>query len=260
MSALRRYRARLGAGGLLLLTVWEISVLVVARESAPTARDWQDAAATVRAAAGPDALVVFAPRWIDPVGRLWLGDRISPDQAARMDTARYRQVFELSIRGADALDVSGESAVTDQRFGQLRVRQFVRRAPSVSWTLTDNAHIHEVDFLPRKSVLFELGGAYDQQRLAFARVTLGAELHVYAGLADYKIRADNRATALLRVMVDGEEVARGTVGNESGWLALPVVATRPGTHDVEFVARVQDPRLPIHLALAVAAESRTPQP
>ena len=258
MTRLATCQARIAAALLLLLAFWEIAALVAARESAPTSRDWTAAAAAVRAAADRDALIVFAPRWIDPVGRLWLGDHISLDQAARMDSARYRQVFELSIRGATAPDVAGETAASDQRFGEVRVRQFIRPAPAVTWALTEGAHVHEVDFEPRKSVLVELAHAYEQRQVRFDRVTLGAELHVYAGLADYKTRTDNRATALLRVMVDGEEVSRASVANDSGWLALPVAATRPGPHDVEFVARIQDARQPIHVALAFAAESRTP--
>jgi hypothetical protein len=80
---------------------------------------------------------------------------------------------------------------------------------------------------------------------------------VYAGLANYRTRYENRATARLQVLVDGREVSRGDVGNESGWLALPAVSTNPGPHRVELVARVHDSRGAIHLALCVAAEART---
>ena len=116
-----------------------------------------------------------------------------------------------------------------------------------------------MDFEPRKGVLLELRDVHAERRLRLPGVNLGTELHVSAGLADYGTRLESRATALLQVLVDGREVTRASVGNDSGWLALPVASTQPGRHDVEFVSRVQDARTPIHLALCVAAESRTPR-
>lgn len=258
VTALRHYRALAVASALVLLATWEIVALVVAHESTPTPEDWKAAAAAVRASSNRDALIVFAPRWIDPLGRLWLGDRMSLDQAARMDAARYREVWEVSSRGATAPELAGETPVSEHTFGQIRVRQFVRRPPTIAWDLSGQSRIHEVGFEPRKGVLLELGHAYQQQRLFFRRATLGSVLHVYAGLANYRTRSENRATALLQVLIDGREITRGYVGNDSGWLPLPVASMPPGEHDIEFVARVHEPRGPIVLALCVAAESRTP--
>ena len=260
MTKLGHFRGRIAAGALALVAVWEITVLVTVRESAPAPADWHAAAAAVRAAAGDDALVVFAPRWIDPVGRQWLGDRISLDQAARMDAARYREVWEVSIRGATAPDVAGETPASVQTFGRVRVRRFIRAAPTITWDLRAQSRIHEIDFEPRTGVLLELRHPYEQRRLDFRQVNLGSQLVVYAGLASVSTRSENRATALLQVMVDGQEVIRASVGNDNGWLALPMVRTQPGLHDVEFLARVQDSRGSIHLALCVAAEGRTSSP
>ena len=260
MTKLGRFRGRVAAGALALVAIWEIGVLVTVRDSAPAPADWRAAAAAVRAAADQDALVVFAPRWIDPVGRRWLGDRISLDQAARMDAARYREVWEVSIRGAIAPEVAGAAPASAQTFGRVRVRRFIRAAPTITWDLRAQSRIHEIDFEPRKAVLLELRQPYEQRRLDFRQVNLGAELVVYAGLASVSARSENRATALLQVMVDGQEVIRASVANGSGWLALPMARTQPGLHDVEFLARVQDSHGPIHLALCVAAEGRTPSP
>jgi hypothetical protein len=252
------YRARIAVAGLVALAVWEIAVLAGVRRSAPTPDDWQAAASAVRQASGTNALILFAPRWIDPTGRLWLGDRISVNHAARMDAVRYSDVWELSIRGATAPEVARETAVSDVRFGRVRARHFLRTAPIVSWDLGSQSQLHEVDFEPRRGVLIELHQADEERRLVFAAVPLGTELQVYAGLADYRTRYENRATARLQVMVDGREVSRTDVGNESGWLALPAASTTPGPHDVELVARVHDPHGAIHLALCIAAEARMP--
>lgn len=260
MTALRRYRARVAAAGLVLLAVWEVTVLMNAHWSAPTTGDWRSVAAAVHESAQKNALVVFAPRWIEPVGRLWLGDLVSLDQVARMDAVRFSEVWEVSTRGAAAPEVASETPASELRFGRIRLRRFVRNAPTVTWDLTAQSRIHEVDFEPRKGMLIELDRIDEEGVLTFKNVPLGTELQVNAGLADYRTRYDNRATALLRVMVDGREVSRGSIGNESGWASLPPASTTPGRHDVALLARVLDPRGPVHLELCVAAEARAHTP
>lgn len=250
------WRGRAGAAALLLLALWEIGVLLHARESAPTDENWRAASRAVREAADKDALIVFAPRWIDPVGRLWLGDRISIDQAARMDAVRYRQVWEVSVRGAAAPDVAREAPISERWFGAVRVREFVRPAPAIAWDTRSRSQLQEVDFEPRRGVVLELRRADDERRARFDRVDLGTELQAYAGLANYRSRQENRGTALLRILVDGREVTRGLVDNESGWRPFPMARIEPGVHDVEFVARVDHASGPIVLSVSVAAESR----
>ena len=89
---------------------------------------------------------------------------------------------------------------------------------------------------------------------------LGNELQVYAGLADYQKRSRNHAKALIQVMVDGREMARAIAGNDDAWVALPIISTSNGAHDVEIVARVQDPLGPVDMSVCVAAEARRRQP
>ena len=259
-ETLRRFRARLAAAALLLVAVWEVTVLVSARRSEPSAADWRAVAAAIPATPRDDRLILFAPRWLDPVGRLWLGDRISLDQAARMDAVRYREVWEVSVRGASAPEVVGRPAVSEQGFGPILVRRFVREAPAVTWSLTEGARICEIDFEPRRGVILDLRNPFDQGQRVFRQVDLGDQLQVYAGLADYKRRSDNRSQALIQTLVDGREVARGIVGNDDGWVALPMATTPSGAHDVEFIVRVQDPRGPIDLSVCVAAEARVRRP
>ena len=260
MTSLRRAPARLAVVGLLVVATWEIAVLARARRSAPSPEDWKAASAAIPSTLAKDALIVFAPRWIDPVGRLWLGDRISLEKVGRMDAVRYREIWEVSIRGASAPEVREQDAVSEQNFGTIRVRRFVRNAPTVSWDLAAESKICEVDFEPRRGILLELSHQYAQSRRVFQQVSLGTELQLYAGLAGIQARADNRSTAAVQVMVDGREVARGLVANEGGWVALPRAATTPGPHDVEIIARVQDARGQVHLAVCVAAESRGKRP
>jgi hypothetical protein len=254
---LRHVRARLAGLGLILLAGWEVMVLVSARQSEPTREEWQAAAAAIPPTLAADQLIVFAPGWIDPVGRQWLGGRMSVEQVARMDAERYREIWEVSIRGASAPEVGAAAAVSEQDFGPIRVRRFQREAPAVTWSLSDGTRICEVDFTPRRGLVLDLSHRYAQARRAFDGVELGNELQVYVGLGNFQKRARNRSTAMVQAMVDGREVTRGFAGNDGGWVALPIAVTPPGVHDVEIVARVQDPRGPVDLSVCVAAEART---
>jgi hypothetical protein len=252
-----RWSAPIAAAALVVLAAWEIGVLVQARASAPADDDWRAAAAHVGAAAPSDALILFAPPWIDPVGRRWLGSRITIDHAARMDAARYAQIWVVSARGATPPEVAGAAPASDQAFGALRVRAFHRAAPRVTWDLRGDARVHEVDFAPRKGILLEIRDPRAERRRAYRAAPLGEELQVYAGLAGYERRSRNRAAAVVRVLVDGGEVSRASIDNDSGWTALPVAAIVPGPHDVEFVVSSGGGAGPTDLAVCVAAESRS---
>jgi hypothetical protein len=250
-------RARLAAAALVIVAVWEIAVLVSAGRAAPSRADWEAVAAAIPATIGPDQLIVFAPRWIDPVGRRWLGSRLSLEHAARMDTARYREIWEVSVRGHAAPDVEGLPPSSERTFGPIRLRRFAREAPPmVIWSLTEGRRICEIDFEPRLGLVIPLRHAFAMARRPLGQVPLGSELQVYAGLDDYKKRSVNRATARIQVLIDGDEVAHGVLGNDTGWVALPPVATQGGVHDLQIVARVDRPVEPIEMAVCVAAEAR----
>lgn len=241
-------RAALCALAVVVIAVWEIAVLARAHTGAPTDADWQAAAAWVRAQHRPGDLIVFAPAWVDPVGRRWLGDLVPIADAARMDDARYGRVFELSIRDAAAPEARG--TLVDQRPGVVRARLYQRAAATVSWDLADRAQLREVDFTPRRCVPLRPDANLE------VAATMGTELVVHAGIADFRSRRANRARALLRVLVDGAEVARADVGNDSGWLRLPAIATTPGAHTVRFESRSTGAKDALDLCLF--AEARTP--
>jgi hypothetical protein len=245
-------RAWLAAGALLLLSAWEIVTLLRVHADAPTDPEWVAAAAAVRAQFAPGDLIVFAPAWMDPVGRKHLGDLMTFHDAARMDAARYARVWEISARGASAPDATGPVAL-DESFGALRVRRHDRVAARVTWDLRPRAHLLEVDYAPRECVDLHAPG-----RLDAGAVPLGSTLAVYAGLSDFRSRRDNRAWAIVRVLIDDAEVARTSIGSESGWVPLPAIATKPGPHHVVLESSVDPskPGTPAVLSVCVAAEAR----
>jgi hypothetical protein len=256
-----RRPALLSALALLALSLWEIARLVSAHAGAPTDEEWRQAAASVQGSFQRGDLIVFAPRWVDPVGRLHLGHLMTVDDAARMDGVRYPRVWEVSIRGAHAPEVAGERAKLELRHGPVLVRLFERSAPAVTWDLRERAKLLEVDFQPRRCVPLRpsLPGG-PPARLDVGSVPLGTELAVYAGISDFRSRRENQDAALLRVLVDDVEVAAGRIANSSGWRALPVAVTSPGPHQVVFEATVE-PRAGAsngRLDLCLAAEARQP--
>src|SRR5258706_5758503 len=110
----RQVLAVVPAGLLVVVSLWEASATVRDAHAVPDDTAWDRAAAAVRTGFVPGELIVFAPEWIDPVGRLHLGDLISIDMAGRMDAERYGAIWELAIRGAHAAETAGLAAAYER--------------------------------------------------------------------------------------------------------------------------------------------------
>ncbi len=229
----------------MLVAIWEIVAVARVGSDVPTDGDWQRASAAVRARHQAGDLIVFAPHWIDPVGRLHLGDLIPVAMAGRMDAARYGRIWELSARGARAPETRDLSPSWKQSFGALEVRLF-ERAPAV--VLTDfvdlfapgmargsaAVSLQEVGFAPHRCVLARPrpGGNVE---VRYPAVQLGRTLVGYVGLADVFTRRDDREPARLTVSVGGKTVADTVAGNDAGWVRFEAQTT-PGTAEVVFTA------------------------
>lgn len=247
-------KARAAAGlipalALAAIAAWEI--VAASRVDAGTGSDsdWIAAADAVRAAASPDDLIVFAPGWIDPIGRRHLGDRISLAMAGRMDAARYAVIWEISARGARAPDTRGLTPDQTRSFGPLTLRRFRQSAAHVVTDFVTEAEarrmtsagrmaravrvgLEEVAFEPHRCISVE--PAPDQTvRVTFPAATLGSTLVGYVGLADVFTRRDVREPARLALEVGGAAATQVTVGVDDGWVRFEA-ATSPGRADVVF--------------------------
>jgi hypothetical protein len=276
-------RARIAAIPAVLLAaiaIWELIAAQRAGAGVPGDDAWARAAAVVRADHRPGDLIVFAPDWIDPVGRLHLGDLISIDDAARMDAARYGRIWELSIRGARSRDTAGLTPVETRDEGGVVVRRFERapgepvgegareginRAPGTFEPLADlrerlpAARVEGVPARPPAVELAEVGFAPHRcilvvpqpgvpVRITFPGLPAG-ELVGYVGLADVFTRRDERRPGVLTVEQAGRALAEVTAGVEDGWLRF---AARIAGGDVAFVAASAGP----NRQLCFAAEVR----
>jgi hypothetical protein len=254
------------AVALAAIAVWESCTTVHAADDVPGDGAWRRASAVVRERFAPGDLIVFAPAWNDPVGRLHLGDLIPVETAARMDAARFGTIWELSIRDAHAPETAGLSTSDVRDVGGIAVRRFVRPPVEITADLvalaptarTDRGAtvrpvLAEVGFAPHRCI--QVVPAPNQSiRITFPQVPLGSQLVGYVGLADVFTRRDVRDPGELAVEIDGVQVARTRFGVDSGWVRF-AAPTTPGPRDVTFVATAVGPKARERL-ICFAAEAR----
>jgi hypothetical protein len=127
-------------------------VLAWEARRAPTPAQWSEAAGAVRAQKQARDLVVFAPDWVDPLGRQAFGDLISLEDATRVpgSLAGYRRLFEVAIRGKRAPEARGRKDEWRASFGPIVVRRYALPASEL---VSDLAAA-----LPRAKVTLERGG------------------------------------------------------------------------------------------------------
>ncbi|HWL86373.1 MAG TPA: hypothetical protein VNO21_11255, partial [Polyangiaceae bacterium] len=98
--------------------------------------DWAHAREEARALAKADDLVIFAPRWSDPIGREAFGDDLAtPQREAWADVSRFPRAIEVSIRGQHAPELAGWKSVASQRAGGITLTTLEN--PSYRATKTD---------------------------------------------------------------------------------------------------------------------------
>ncbi|MCX5744676.1 MAG: hypothetical protein NT062_19485 [Proteobacteria bacterium] len=233
---------------LLVVATWEVCATRQAATSVPDDVAWDAAARTVRAAFRPGDLIVFAPAWNDPVGRLHLGDLISIGDAARMDAAKYGRIWELAIRDAHAPEVDGLVASFARDEGGIAVRRYDRSPAVVLADLRDRVagtrlegnrskgpvvELAEVGFAPHRCILV-VPTPNEPVSITFPGVPLGRELVGYAGIADVFTRRDDRVPGRLQVAIDDVVIADTHLGVDDGWVRF-AAPTTPGTGDVTIV-------------------------
>ncbi|RMH38025.1 MAG: hypothetical protein D6689_20340 [Deltaproteobacteria bacterium] len=261
---------------LVAISGWEIATIARAGRDTGTDAEWRAAAGAVRQRYRRGDLIVFAPRWTDPIGRMVLGDLIPVETAARMDAARYGRIWELSVRGARAPEGRGARVAWHAAFGAVTVRLLEREPVEVVTDFVDAfsraavagayatrsrdrdvapaVDIEEVGFEPHRCV--RVVPRPDQTvRVTYSPVALGRSLVGYVGLADVFTRRDRREPARLQVEVDGRPVADVTVGVDDGWVRFEADTEPSPRATVTFAATALGGRATDRL-VCFAAEAR----
>jgi hypothetical protein len=262
LSASRSPVAIVPALLLVAIAAWEVCAARCDASGVPGDAAWEAAAAEVRAGYRPGDLIVFAPDWIDPVGRLHLGDRIPIEAAARMDAARYGRIWELAIRGARSPDTAGLTPVATTDHDGVGVRRYERAPAIVTADLLDRLagasstgarpalELAEVGFAPHRCLVVS-PAPNAPLRITFPGLPLGRQLVGYVGIADVFTRRDVRSPARLDVELAGQGIASAVAGVDDGWVRF-AAATPPGPADVTIVLGASD----ANRRICFAAEAR----
>jgi hypothetical protein len=126
---LRRWARRYAFLAIPAVALLELTAHVVQATARIPAQDWAAARDAVKSGAGPDDLVAFSPRWVDPLGREYFKDLATIDREARADDARFPRAFEVSIRGKHLDELDGWKIESKQRFGPITVTTLDNPSP-----------------------------------------------------------------------------------------------------------------------------------
>jgi hypothetical protein len=264
-------RAHLAAAAVIAVALVESALGVWQPHAIATEADWKAAADYVRAHASEHDLIVFAPAWVDQVGRMHLGDKMPIEMVARADAEDFGDLWELSVHGAHAPETERQSCRDTQRFGRVTVRHcnHLRAPVSRDFTagfadarvtiqaMTPNdaperpcaadaaarscgtsrveRRVMEIDYQPRLGILVpQVNG----QRITVAYDDVrGGTLVGYVGLHDYYARKNGDGLVTLRVRADDTQSivvpVRNPTHDGEGWQRFELQLA-PGTHTVRF--------------------------
>ncbi len=240
----------LPAAFLCLVAVWEIQTIARAGTDTGTDSEWSSAARIVESKWKVGDLIVFAPRWADPLGRRELGHLLTIDDAARPDGDRYSIIWELSIRGAQAPETHGRKLEWSDHSGPIAIKKWVAPPAIVVTDFSSSLSVasvegraarppslslEEVGFEPHRCVL-TIPQPDESVEIHYDGVALGTRLVGYVGLADVFTRRDIRAPGRLDIEIDGHPVFDNMVGVDDGWKRFEL-ETSP-TISAEVVVRI----------------------
>jgi hypothetical protein len=109
-----------------------IELVAHARQTAPeaTAEDWRAAREAVKSMVQPEDLVVVAPWWAEPIGRMHLGDEIMTlPRVARADVDRFPRAIEIAQGGRHTDELKGWATESKRDVGGLTIRVLKNPSP-----------------------------------------------------------------------------------------------------------------------------------
>jgi len=92
--------------------------------------DWEAVRAKAEAQTEPEDLVVVWPRWVNPLGRMHLGDALmTTERVARADESRFPRATEVSFGSARHPSLDAWSVESEERIGPFVLRRLQNPSP-----------------------------------------------------------------------------------------------------------------------------------
>jgi len=235
---------------LFVISAWDVRGTLSRQESVPTERDWNSLSQYMRGEYKDSDLIVFAPRWIDPVGRVYLGDLIDLKTAGRMDSKSYGVIWEVSVDGKKSVDTKGMKPTKEKPFGSLLLRRYDLVPQKVIFDFVDGFSrartgggrglviLEEVDFEPKHCIRISLTPGR-KVILHYSDVPLGSEIRAYVGLADIFVRRKVWGRIHTEVKVNGKHRDSVSIDQTSGWTGFSVPTIETQKASVEFLFEYQ---------------------
>jgi len=152
---LTRLAAASLAAVVVLAIVETISVCMVCRTHA-TRRAWTQVESLVRQNFHAGDLLVFVPNWIDPIGRLHVGDLLNTKQVSRPDSDNYSRIWVIGLAGFRSKATTDASLLWRKSVGKLAISLYRRQPVQITFDFYERvseAHVRMTDRRGRETEL-----------------------------------------------------------------------------------------------------------
>ena len=237
---------------LVILAGVESTATVWQHEVTPSDSDWRSAIEYVSqqrdVASEP---LLFAPSWIEPLGRLYAGPALNLSMMTLSDIEKFKRVWLVSIRDTTHHWLLAKKPVSSKRFGLVDVRLYQQNPTKIltdfraelsaatvtlsgekkvtcphqagrfscsrtrSWNWV-GLHVAEVGHRPYGCIYAH---PVDRHTLtiSFPDVRVGSQLAIYTGIDDFENRKLSKTPVRMRVRANNNELAAILHGNGDDW-------------------------------------------
>jgi len=102
--------------------------------------------------------VLFAPLWVEPIGRLHMGADLDLELALLSDVDRYSRVWQISTRGGRHPFLQKEKPTQSFSFGPILLSLFEKQSQAVLFDFTRRIRQAQVERVGDQLVSLSLAG------------------------------------------------------------------------------------------------------
>lgn len=275
--------------GLLGLCAWEVGATLYQHAAAPGDQHFRAAADKLRSEHRPGEPILFAPHWMDPLGRRHFGGLVPLELLLLSDVDRYARVWQVSVRGRRHPWLAGLRPSKTLVEGPVRVELFEKPAEEVLFSFTESWQKAQVERVGDRVVRCPLEGkrfACDPlagwnsvkpllaevdhrpyrciyahpveghlMRLRFREVPMGRRIVGYTGIDDFENRKRSQAPVHFGVRVSGRPLFQVAHQNHWPWRRFEIDTSAEAGQRAEVIFEVSAEKAYAR-AFCFAAEAR----